>query len=265
MLAPLSLYLVFCFLLFNLLCKSYIHRIIFVSVLSVYLFLVTPLYTLTASITNILFSLTFSCSYSYSFTYSYPTFHHLLSFLATLADGLHDLIHFPAVGLRTSPAAFAFGIAHGMSSLLKKTVSSLCVTASDLSESLQVGLIALGVVDPSLSSLELFSSSQYTQYSSMKTIKNTPENTNKNDNDNGDKNSPNSVLTVSQNDRNASNSLKMINSSNPSYTENNNTVLGNNLGPLRTLGYDPNRNYRPKGGFEGVKQGTECKVLCVLC
>jgi hypothetical protein len=135
-----------------------------------------------------------------------------------------------------------------MSSLLKKTVSSLCVTASDLSESLQVGLIALGVVDPSLSSLELFSSSQYTQYSSMKAIKNTPENENS---------YQNSVLTVSQNNRNTSNSVKMNNSSNSSFTENNSTVLSNNMGPQKTLGYDPIRNYRPKGGFEGVRQGGE--------
>lgn len=172
-----------------------------------------------------------------------------------MADGLHDLIHFPAIGLRTSPTAFAFGIAHGMTSLLKKTISSLCVTASDLSESLQVGLIALGVVDPSLSSLELFSSSQYTQYSTMKAIKNTPENDN--EIESGDDSYQNSVLTVSQKNRNTSNSVKMNNSSKSSYTANNNTVLSNNFGPQKTLGYDPNRNYRPKGGFEGVKQGRE--------
>lgn len=90
----------------------------------------------------------------------------------------------------------------------------------------------------------------------MKAIKNTPEKVNENENDSYQ----NSVLTVSQKDRNPSNSVKMNNSSNSSYTANNNTVLSNNLGPQKTLGYDPIRNYRPKGGFEGVKQGREYGV-----
>ena len=148
-----------------------------------------------------------------------------------MADGLHDLIHFPAVGLRTSPTAFALGIAQGMTSLMKKTVSSLCITASDFSESLQVGLIALGVVDPSLSSLELFSSSQYP---AIKNVQNGNEN---------EIYYP-SALTVPQNKRNAPISMKA--------TEQNDAVSRNKMGPQNALG-----NYRPRGGFEGVKQGKE--------
>ena len=97
----------------------------------------------------------------------------------------------------------------------------------------------------------------------MKAIKNTPENTNENDNKSENDSYQNSVLTVSQKNRNTSNSAKTNNSSNSSYTENNNTVLSNNLGPRKTLGYDPIRNYRPKGGYEGVKQGREYGVYYV--
>ena len=182
---------------------------------------------------------------------------------ASLADGLHDLIHFPAVGLRTSPTAFALGVVQGMSSLMKKTVSSLCITASDFSESLQVGLIALGVVDPSLSSLELFTSTSL-QYPTIKNIQNKNENENENDKYHSN------ALSVSQKNRNTPISVPVKTS------EENNTVLyssnssSSRVGPHNTnaLGYDHStstsnddsaatvtRNYRPKGGIEGVKQG----------
>ena len=195
-----------------------------------------------------------------------------------MADGLHDLIHFPAVGLRTSPTAFALGVVQGMSSLMKKTVSSLCITASDFSESLQVGLIALGVVDPSLSSLELFTSSSF-QYPTIKNIQNENENENENRNENENSN----ALNVSQNNRNTPISVSVKTS------EENNTVFSSSgssssrVGAQNTiaLGYEhsaststsasnsnnnskstsatsatsSSRNYRPKGGIEGVKQG----------
>ena len=195
-----------------------------------------------------------------------------------MADGLHDLIHFPAVGLRTSPTAFALGVVQGMSSLMKKTVSSLCITASDFSESLQVGLIALGVVDPSLSSLELFTSSSF-QYPTIKNIQNENENENRNENENENSN----ALNVSQNNRNTPISVSVKTS------EENNTVFSSSgssssrVGAQNTiaLGYEhsaststsasnsnnnsnstsatsatsSSRNYRPKGGIEGVKQG----------
>ena len=197
-----------------------------------------------------------------------------------MADGLHDLIHFPAVGLRTSPTAFALGVVQGMSSLMKKTVSSLCITASDFSESLQVGLIALGVVDPSLSSLELFTSSSF-QYPTIKNIQNENENENENRNENENENS--NALNVSQNNRNTPISVSVKTS------EENNTVFSSSgssssrVGAQNTiaLGYEhsaststsasnsnnnsnstsatsatsSSRNYRPKGGIEGVKQG----------
>ena len=144
---------------------------------------------------------------------------------------------------------------------MKKTVSSLCITASDFSESMQVGLIALGVVDPSLSSLELFTSSSL-QYPAIQNIQNENENENENDRFHS------STLSVSQNNRNTPISVSVKKSS-----EENNTVLSssNKVGSQNAmaLGYDQSnstsssasnnasaaRNYRPTGGFEGVKQG----------
>ena len=68
---------------------------------------------------------------------------------------MHDFLYYPAIGLQTSPLAFLTGILRGTSSLTCRTLSSMCDTAGDFSEALQVGLLALGVVDPSFASQQL--------------------------------------------------------------------------------------------------------------
>ena len=75
--------------------------------------------------------------------------------LRTLGEGLWDFMYLPAIGLITSPEAFGMGLLRGTSSLLRRTVASLCVWCSNVSGSLQVGLVTLGVVDPSVRSLLL--------------------------------------------------------------------------------------------------------------
>ena len=68
---------------------------------------------------------------------------------------MHDFLYYPAIGLQTSPLAFLSGVVRGTSSLTRRTLSSMCDTAGDLSEALQVGLLALGVVDSSFASQQL--------------------------------------------------------------------------------------------------------------
>ena len=75
--------------------------------------------------------------------------------IRTLGEGLWDFMYLPAIGLITSPEAFGMGLLRGTSSLLRRTVASLCVWCSNVSGSLQVGLVTLGVVDPSVRSLLL--------------------------------------------------------------------------------------------------------------
>lgn len=72
-----------------------------------------------------------------------------------LSEGVHDFLYYPAIGLQTSPLAFLSGVIRGTSSLTRRTLSSMCDTAGDLSEALQVGLLALGVVDSSFASQQL--------------------------------------------------------------------------------------------------------------
>ena len=65
----------------------------------------------------------------------------------TLSEGIWDFIHLPMMGLLTSPEAFIVGAARGTNSLVRTLVASVCATAGHLANSLQVGLLALGVVD----------------------------------------------------------------------------------------------------------------------
>ena len=67
--------------------------------------------------------------------------------LQTVGEGLWDFMYMPTRGLFISPEEFAMGVLRGTSSLLRKTVASVCSTAGHLASSLQVGLITLGVID----------------------------------------------------------------------------------------------------------------------
>ena len=73
-----------------------------------------------------------------------------------MGEGLHDFIYFPFIGIMTSPEAFLLGTIRGTSSLVRRTIASFCRSVSHFSESMQVGLIALGVIDPTSLSLHLY-------------------------------------------------------------------------------------------------------------
>jgi hypothetical protein len=65
-----------------------------------------------------------------------------------LAEGLWDFVHQPAMGLlMKSPEEFLLGVLRGSKSLVRTVIASFCTSAAHMTSSLQVGLIALGVVD----------------------------------------------------------------------------------------------------------------------
>ena len=67
--------------------------------------------------------------------------------LHSVAEGVGDLLCSSGEGLLTSPQAFVLGVLRGSSQLVRTVLASLCATAGSLASSLQVGLVALGVVD----------------------------------------------------------------------------------------------------------------------
>lgn len=71
--------------------------------------------------------------------------------LRTLGEGLTDFLVLPVIGLMAyDPAAFGQGLIMGTSSLIRRTLASLLTSLCHFSVSLQIGLSALGVVDPFL-------------------------------------------------------------------------------------------------------------------
>ncbi|PRP86239.1 vacuolar protein sorting-associated protein 13 family protein, partial [Planoprotostelium fungivorum] len=70
-----------------------------------------------------------------------------VSLVSNLGTGVYDFFYEPAQGLVRSPEDFAHGLAKGTKSLVKRSVSSVFMTASKISGSLGKGLAALSMDD----------------------------------------------------------------------------------------------------------------------
>ena len=151
----------------------------------------------------------------------------------------------------TSPEAFLLGLIKGTSSLFRRTIASFCTTICHFSESLQVGLIALGVID--------FNFLSYQNYQLKNDIgeiydlndnynnNNYDKKTDKNDsNNNSDKNDNSNKIKDEKKDE-----KKDIRMKNVLRTGQRGTFSA-------TAG-------RPKGGMDGLRQGSErCSALILI-
>ena len=161
----------------------------------------------------------------------------------------------------TSPEAFLVGTIRGTSSLVRRTIASLCRSVSHFSESMQVGLIALGVIDPtslSLHSYQLMDSS--TDDDNSKSVDSKNENKNRIGNSiKLNKSETNETEIETETER-----IDDIENENETLTIQ--QSVGKNVrrekedGRFFSVAQDDSLlryNGRPRNGLEGFKQGRE--------
>ena len=161
----------------------------------------------------------------------------------------------------TSPEAFLIGTIRGTSSLVRRTIASLCRSVSHFSESMQVGLIALGVIDPTSLSLHLY------QLMDSSTDDDNPKSVNsKNENKNRIVNSIQLNKTETYEIETETERRDDIDNDNDNQTLTMQQSKGKNVlrekedGRFFSAAKDNSLlkyNGRPRNGLEGFKQGRE--------
>ena len=204
--------------------------------------------------------------------------------LATLGEGLYDFLYFPYLGIMTSPNAFLLGTIKGSSSLVRRTIASLCTTISHFSESMQVGLIALGVIDPTFSSMHLYQlMDDYTDYGENSRSKIITKNirseeiiakrTERKDNKNSKETfleKQNKKALENMKSGKSENIEKLIESEKKNENETENIIIEKDSRMIENILYEDNRKIfftaasrsasmpsvgRPRDGIDGLKEG----------
>ena len=147
----------------------------------------------------------------------------------------------------TSPEAFLLGLIKGTSSLFRRTIASFCTTICHFSESLQVGLIALGVID--------FNFLSYQNYQLRNDIGEIYDLNNNYNNDNYDEKSDKNDSNNNSDKNDNSNKIKDEKKDEKKDIRMKNVLRTGQRGTFSaTAG-------RPKGGMDGLRQGRErCSV-----